>query len=181
MPRVIITVPEKTPQPYRFQLDRQSVTMGRGEESEVVIESGSVSVLHAEMRRVPGGYELHDLGSTNGITLDGQRFEVIPLEDGATVMLGDVAFDFSLTEDELKILKSEVEVPVAIPAPRAVTQPLEVPVRHRANAGGGGMGRFLLLVVLLAMAFAGGLAVRYQKETGGSLLEAVKARVQAIK
>ena len=41
--------------------------MGRGSDNDIVIDSGSVSGSHAEMRRIEGGYELVDLGSTNGI------------------------------------------------------------------------------------------------------------------
>ena len=51
MPRVTITVPDKNAQPYRFQMDREVVTLGRGSENDIAIESGSVSLYHAEMHR----------------------------------------------------------------------------------------------------------------------------------
>ena len=107
MPRVTITVPERNAQPYRFQLDREVVSLGRGSENDIAIDSGSVSVRHAEMRRIQGGYELHDMGSTNGIKLDGVRHEIIPLRSGATVHIGDVAFDFSLSDEETRLLARE--------------------------------------------------------------------------
>ena len=107
MPRVTITVPEKTPQPYRFQLDRQVVSLGRGSENDIPIDCGSVSVKHAEMLRVDGGYELKDVGSTNGIKLDGERREVISLKSGLTVKLGDVSFDFTLSDEEQEALAKE--------------------------------------------------------------------------
>lgn len=88
MPRVIITVPEKNAQPYRFQLDRKVVSLGRGSDNDIVIESGSVSGKHAEMHRVEGGYELADLGSTNGIKYNGTRKNVVKLRPGMTVKLG---------------------------------------------------------------------------------------------
>lgn len=107
MPRVIITVPEKSAQPYRFQLDRKVVSIGRGSENDIVIDSGSVSGMHAEMRRVEGGYELADLGSTNGIKRSGIRELVVPLESGRTLQLGDVDFDFTLEEEEMVALQRE--------------------------------------------------------------------------
>ncbi len=107
MPRVTITVPEKVSQPYRFQLDRSSVTLGRGSENDIVINCGSVSLNHAEMRRVPGGYELRDLGATNGLKIYGARHHVIQLRNGIPVKLGDVLFDFLLSDEELAELKSE--------------------------------------------------------------------------
>ncbi len=107
MPRVIITVPGTTPQPYLFQLDRKSVTLGRGSINDIVVDCGSVSVKHAEMRRVEGGYELRDLGSTNGLKVLGETREVVPLHDGDTVRMGDVAFEFTLSAEELEALSRE--------------------------------------------------------------------------
>ena len=73
MPRVTITVPEKNSQPYRFALDRKSVTLGRGSENDIVVDCASISVHHAVMERIEGGYQLRDLGSTNGTKLEGEN------------------------------------------------------------------------------------------------------------
>jgi len=107
MPRVTITVPDKKPQPYRFQLDRKLTRLGRGSENDIVIDCASVSVHHAEMERVEGGFQLRDTGSTNGIKLDGARKEVIPLRDGMTLKVGDVSFDFQLSDEEKDALSRE--------------------------------------------------------------------------
>lgn len=184
MPRVTITVPEKNAQPYRFQLDREVVTLGRGSENDIAIDSGSVSVNHAEMHRIEGGYELRDVGSTNGIKLDGERHEVIPLRSGATVKIGDVSFDFMLSEEEREALARErpsepspilrePELPSMKPLPRHASY-------TPAPSGGSGFGTMLLFLILAAAAFCAGLAVRYQKETGENLLDAVKAH-KAVK
>jgi hypothetical protein len=189
MPRVTITVPEKTPQPYRFQLDRQSVTLGRGSENDIAIDCGSVSVKHAEMLRVEGGYELRDVGSTNGLKLDGERMEVIPLRSGMTAKLGDVAFDFLLTDEELEALEREQPAPrspglppledgaIDMPSPKAASQRI---LTGAGGGGGGGMWMILLFILLAAAAFFAGLAVRFQKETGGSLIEAIKAKRTSV-
>lgn len=187
MPRVTITVPDKNAQPYRFQLDREVVTLGRGSENDIAIDSGSVSVNHAEMRRVKGGYELHDVGSTNGIKLDGLRLLSIPLRNGAEVYIGDVAFDFMLTEEELEALAPEKpggstqssivrdeEVSPSVP------KPSRQPTTYVATSSGGGFGATLLFVLFAVIAFYAGLAIRHQKATGGSLLDAIRAN-QATK
>ena len=183
MPRVTITVPEKNAQPYRFQLDREVVTLGRGSENDIAIESGSVSVNHAEMRRIEGGYELRDLESTNGIKLDGERCEVIPLRSGATVKIGDVSFDFLLSDEEREALAREKapepspilresELPPAAPTPVPQRGPVYVPQKS-----GSGFGAMVIFLILAAAAFFAGLVVRYEKETGGSLIDAIKANV----
>ncbi|MEK7949851.1 FHA domain-containing protein [Luteolibacter soli] len=194
MPRVTITVLDRTPQPYRFQLDRMKVNMGRGSENDIVIDDGSVSVRHAVMERLDGGYQLRDLGSTNGIKLDGVQKETIPLRHGLSVKIGDVSFDFTLTEEEREALARE-KPPVESPIIR------EEALSGAAAGGGGGPRRAangpgagpqrviikssqpsaaasffmtLLFLLLAAGAFFVGLTVRHQKETGRSLLEDMK-------
>lgn len=189
MPRVTITVPEKTPQPYRFQLDRQSVSLGRGSENDIPVDCGSVSVKHAEMLRVDGGYELRDVGSTNGIKLDGERREVISLKSGLTVKLGDVSFDFTLSDEEQEALAKEKSSGETAIQPKTEAGDIDLPPARRAanrkpvmvhEEGGGGYGMILLFLVLAAAAFLAGMAVRFQKETGASLLEAVKSKSEKV-
>ncbi|MEO8616714.1 MAG: FHA domain-containing protein [Luteolibacter sp.] len=180
MPRVTITVPEKNAQPYRFQLDRQVVTLGRGSENDIAIECGSVSVNHAEMHRIKGGYELRDAGSTNGIKLNGVRQSVIPLRSGATAKLGDVAFDFLLTDEELDALARE-KPPEESPIIRepeqeskngATSRAQRKPAEYATSSSSGvGFGAILMFIILAAAAFFAGLAIRHQKETGRSLIE----------
>lgn len=107
MPRVSITIPDKNPQPYRFNLDHKKVTIGRSKDSDIVIDEPSVSGLHATMERVEGGYVLRDRGSTNGISLDDDLMDIIDLRNGDDVKVGDVVFDYHLTEDEQTVLDEE--------------------------------------------------------------------------
>jgi pSer/pThr/pTyr-binding forkhead associated (FHA) protein len=180
MPRVTITVPEKNAQPYRFQLDSGAVTVGRGSDNDITIESGSVSVHHAEMRRIKGGYELCDIGSTNGIKLDGVRYETIPLRSGMTVTIGEVAFDFSLSEEEMRELaREEPAEPSPIVFEPAVQQsgpPKKEVIYVPVNSSGSGSSGMIVFLILAAISFFVGLAVRHQKETGGSLIDAIKAK-----
>ncbi len=190
MPRVIITVPEKTPQPYRFQLDRYSVTLGRDADNDIVIDSGSVSVKHAQMLRVSGGYLLRDMNSTNGIKLDDQSSAEIPLYNGMSLKLGDVTFDFTLTQEEQVALteervhdgppvswqpeKSTSRLPPLRDDPTRALAMLEEP--SEPTDGGGSV---IPLVILLALAVFGiGMAIRFQKDTGGPLIDAIKAKIQ---
>ncbi len=182
LPRVTITVPEKNAQPYRFQLNSGTVTVGRGSDNDIVIESGSVSVHHAEMQRIPGGYQLCDIGSTNGIKLAGVRYETIPLENGITVTIGEVAFDFTLSSEELQELASEKP---AEPSPIIKEPEIQTPAPPKkeiiyvpVNSGGGFSGA-LAFLILAAIAFFVGLEIRHQKETGGSLIDAFKPKPAA--
>ncbi len=192
MPRVTITVPDKTPQPYRFPLDRQVVMIGRGSENDIAIECGSISVRHAEMLRIEGGYELRDLGSTNGIKLDGRRSDTIALRHGATVRLGDVAFDFQLSDEERDALRREKvldelpdrrEVEMAPAAAESLAGRESAPHKHAAEPAGGGKGFtiFVGLLLFALLAFFAGLSVRHYRETGGWLFSAIQAKGKTLK
>ena len=189
MPRVSITVPEKNAQPYRFQLDRESVTLGRSSDNDIAIDSGSVSVKHAEMRRVGGGYILRDLDSTNGIKLDDQRRQEFPLHHGISLKLGDVTFDFTLTDEELETLarepkdwatsgtweadKSASRLP---PLREELPCPVPMPDAQPEEKSGGGFTLILLVALLALTAFGTGMAIRFQKDTRGTLINALKAK-----
>lgn len=187
MPRVIITVPDQTPQPYRFQLDRQSVQLGRGSENDIAIHCGSVSVKHAVMERIPGGYQIRDLGSTNGTKIDDERLPVIPLRDGITVMLGDVSFDFSLNDEEKyelnrekparesQIIAEEVAPAEKKPLRRpAAGAPAARPMAALASANPAqSIIAMVVFVIFAALAFYVGLSIRHSKETHLDLLQSI--------
>jgi len=192
MPRVTITVPDKMPQPYRFPLDRQVVMIGRGSENDIAIDCGSISVRHAEMVRIEGGYELRDLGSTNGIKLDGRRSDAIALRHGATVRLGDVAFDFQLSEEERDALRREKvledlpdrrEAEIAPAAEESLAEREAVPHKRAAAPAGGGKGFtiFVALLLFALVAFFVGMSIRHYRETGGWLFNAIQAKGKTLK
>ncbi len=190
MPRVTITIADRNPQPYRFQLDRMKVNMGRGSDNDIVIDDGSASVRHAVMERIDGGYQLRDLGSTNGIKLDGERHEIIPLRHGLSVKIGDVAFDFTLTEEEREALARErpmQESPIVKEdAPRSLPKPAGGPARpapapavrqvvyESQPSASASLFMTLFFLILAAGAFWIGLSMRHQKETGRSLMHDIQ-------
>jgi pSer/pThr/pTyr-binding forkhead associated (FHA) protein len=188
MPRVTITIADNMPQPYRFPFDRKTVTIGRGSENDIAINCPSVSVKHAIMERYSNGYRIRDLDSTNGTKMNGVRESVILLEDGYKVVLGDVAFDFQLSEEE-KLALADIVEKKADPAPAPKPQEEEKPKESREKIKSPPRSRpqpavqvgsplqsaamFFCFFVLAALAFYIGLSLRYQKETGGSLLESI--------
>ena len=188
MPRVTITVPERNPQPYRFQLDRQKVHLGRGSDNDIVVDCASVSVRHAVMERVEGGYQLRDLGSTNGIKLEGMPREMIPLRHGLSVKIGDVAFDFTLTDEEREALgrekpqeespiirEDELEAPAARKAAPKPAAPRPLASAQQPSTAAS-FFMTLLFLLLAAGAFFVGLSIRHQKETGNSLIQDMKGK-----
>lgn len=70
-------------------------TLGRSAEAEFRIADPNVSRRHAELRqRASGAWEIVDLGSTNGIKVNGRRVTSARLEDGDQVTIGTTTFRF---------------------------------------------------------------------------------------
>ncbi len=63
--------------------------VGRGNETDLRIDDPGVSRNHAEFRVRDGEVTVIDVGSTNGVVVEGRRVKQAPLDDGATVVLGN--------------------------------------------------------------------------------------------
>ncbi|HUA35172.1 MAG TPA: FHA domain-containing protein [Candidatus Binataceae bacterium] len=89
----LVTVNPGGPLPSEYALMKDEVTLGRGEDNDVVIPHASVSRSHARLMRRDGGFELMDLGSTNGSYVDERRIQgSVFVGAGAQVRLGDIKF-----------------------------------------------------------------------------------------
>jgi hypothetical protein len=72
-------------------------TLGRSRDCDVVLDDAGVSRRHAEIRPAPGGWTLADLGSTNGVRVNGQQLRgVRPLHPGDRVELGSTEIVFEV-------------------------------------------------------------------------------------
>ena len=76
----------------RHPLIPPGFTLGRGTDADVRINDPGISRLHARVS-VQGGADsphitIEDMGSTNGIVVDGRRVETAALRDGSRVELG---------------------------------------------------------------------------------------------
>jgi hypothetical protein len=78
----------------RHPLDPPGIVIGRGSEADLRINDPGVSRRHAEIRVSSGGggapqVSAVDLGSTNGMLVNGERVQEASLDDGATVKIGN--------------------------------------------------------------------------------------------
>lgn len=111
MPRIVITEPDGQGQPYRFEIDRKRVSIGRGSDNDILLEHPSTSSEHCTMERVKGGFILRDQDSTNGIQQNKSLMQVIDLKDGMELSMGDVTLEFQLSDEEIETLSKEDFVP----------------------------------------------------------------------
>jgi adenylate cyclase len=81
------------PVPAEYSLFKDEVSLGRGEDNDVVIPHASVSRAHARLMRRNGVFELTDLNSTNGTYLNEQPVHgSVSVGSGHQVRFGDVRF-----------------------------------------------------------------------------------------
>jgi hypothetical protein len=71
------------------------LVFGRDPHCEVVLEDPGVSGCHARLQRGPNGVEVVDLGSANGVFVDGQRVQRAIVVPGHVIRIGasDITFD----------------------------------------------------------------------------------------
>lgn len=86
------------PSGERMALGIATITLGRNPDSTIVISDPNVSRRHAEIRPLPVGWAIVDLGSTNGTRINGAALQGDRLlHDGDVVSLGatDIRFEAS--------------------------------------------------------------------------------------
>ena len=86
--QLVVRTGPRPGQIYPLELD--VLNIGRDPLSDIVLDDSEVSRHHARLTRTAAGYELQDMGSTNGSFVDGQRLsgKAAALKPGQVVMLG---------------------------------------------------------------------------------------------
>lgn len=78
----------------RFSLVEGSVTIGRGNENDVVLDSDSVSRRHARIEMRGASYYLSDMNSTNGTYVNDDPVQEQRLGRGDQIKIGDTILKF---------------------------------------------------------------------------------------
>jgi hypothetical protein len=83
----------------RYVLEGPRSTIGRSKQAECVLSDPNVSRRHAELRRSQAGdWTIADLGSTNGVKVNGRRVSSSRLSPGDQVTLGTTTFVFDVEQ-----------------------------------------------------------------------------------
>src|SRR5207237_967640 len=65
--------------------------IGRSDQCDISVKDGSMSGRHAEISKINGEIRVRDMGSANGIWLNGERVDDVELFDGDVLRLGQTS------------------------------------------------------------------------------------------
>ncbi|MCD6498988.1 MAG: FHA domain-containing protein [Deltaproteobacteria bacterium] len=77
-----------------FPLNKATMVIGRMPENDIVIDHRSISRHHAKIVRDGNHYTIFDLGSQNGIVVNGEKYDRVELRKGDIIDLGHIRFRF---------------------------------------------------------------------------------------
>jgi hypothetical protein len=84
----------------RHPINAPGLVVGRGTEADLRINDPGVSRQHIEFKVDGQRLSVHDLGSTNGMLVDGNKAQQATLYNGSTIKIGNTTMTVSLvTED----------------------------------------------------------------------------------
>ncbi len=72
----------------RYLLTGPVTVIGRGSEADIIVDDPGVSRRHLEIRVTPDGVVASDMGSTNGLYVEGHQVPAATLLDGNTLTIG---------------------------------------------------------------------------------------------
>ncbi|HJW83297.1 MAG TPA: FHA domain-containing protein [Anaerolineae bacterium] len=72
----------------RWRMDADAITLGRGEECDIVLPDRQVSRVHARVSRADDGFYVEDMGSKNGTYVNGMPVrDRVKLQDGDEIQV----------------------------------------------------------------------------------------------
>ena len=83
-----------------YALDRDCVTMGRGPGVDLAFDDPAMSRQHAAVDYADGGFRIRDLGSTNGLRINGNRVQAEDIKHGDRLEVGTQVFQLVVEERE---------------------------------------------------------------------------------
>lgn len=85
-----------------FACVRTELRVGRAEENDISLDHRSLSREHIKLRRSANGeWRVVDLGSANGVSVNGESYAATALRSGDVIQLGHVKFRFMAAADKV--------------------------------------------------------------------------------
>jgi pSer/pThr/pTyr-binding forkhead associated (FHA) protein/Flp pilus assembly protein TadD len=92
-----------------FALLKDEVVLGRTEDNDVQVDHRSVSRNHAKVVRDGNRWAVVDLGSANGVLVNGREYDKIDLRAGDIIEIGNVKLRFVEAGEEFQLSPADLE------------------------------------------------------------------------
>ncbi len=86
-----------------FTLESEATIIGRWPENDLVIDHQSISRHHAKILREDNHYTIVDMGSQNGVLVNGEKYDRVELRKGDMIDLGHVRFRYVAPNEDYDI------------------------------------------------------------------------------
>jgi len=145
-----------------YPLQGERITLGRKNDNTIVLPDPNVSGVHAEIVFENGVPVIRDLGSTNGVLMDGNKVDEVILSEGDCVTLGNSRFELHTSGAQ------ESGPQPATPSPEKDAGMDDVRVIRDIRPGRRGLGGLVLLMVLLVALAASAYYYFFQTRGGAT-------------
>lgn len=79
-----------------WELSKQPMTFGRGEDVDVCLDDQAMSRTHFVIEFVDDVHQVRDLGSSNGLLVNGGKVKATPLTAGDLIKAGGTTFRYDI-------------------------------------------------------------------------------------
>lgn len=92
---LIITL--KGNSPYCHPLSKETLTIGRGEQSDLEIADANISRVHCRLQKSENRWQISDMNSKNGLSVNNKKIKERLLCDGDLIKIGNTEIVFIQT------------------------------------------------------------------------------------
>jgi ABC transport system ATP-binding/permease protein len=96
-----------------FTIQQDEILLGRTDENDIILTHPSISRNHAKISLQNGIYNIVDLGSANGVRVNGEEYGKTDLKPGDKIDLGHVRLRFLAPNEDFTFHPSMIEDPEA--------------------------------------------------------------------
>lgn len=107
--RAILVVIEGHGAGNEYEIRENGVTVGRGPGVDITLQDASMSKVHAAFEPATAGVRVRDMGSTNGIAVNGGAVQAADLKHGDRIEIGSHVLQFVI-EDTGKVPTYDLDI-----------------------------------------------------------------------
>ena len=125
IPKLVITAGDEAGREYLINKD--VLTFGRAEDNDIFIDDSSMSRYHAQfLLHGDGSVSIKDMGSENGILINGERIDETLLSRGDNIKIGETLFRYVEKGEVFTFEKQEEKPEPGLPLLKKFVRPLMI-------------------------------------------------------